>query len=46
MANRNSENAWSLAIQVSLLFGAWEIRLVANRLFQYRQPEIEGFEEF
>jgi radical SAM superfamily enzyme YgiQ (UPF0313 family) len=21
----------------------WEIRLVANRLFQYRQPEIEGF---
>ena len=21
----------------------WEIRLVANRLFHYRQPEIEGF---
>ena len=21
----------------------WEIRLVANRLFRYRQPEIEGF---
>jgi hypothetical protein len=21
----------------------WEIRLVANRFFRYRQPEIEGF---
>jgi hypothetical protein len=21
----------------------WEIRFVANRLFRYRQPEIEGF---
>ena len=23
--------------------GPWEIRFVANRLFRYRQPEIEGF---
>jgi hypothetical protein len=29
--------------QLGFYAAPWEIRLVANRLFRYRQPEIEGF---
>ena len=29
--------------QLGFYAAPWEIRLVANRLFHYRQPEIEGF---
>jgi anaerobic magnesium-protoporphyrin IX monomethyl ester cyclase len=33
--------SWRYAF--SFYAAPWEIRLVANRLFRYRQPEIEGF---
>jgi len=33
--------AWRYTLQFYI--APWEIRFVANRLFRYRQPEIEGF---